>query len=357
MSYYKALGLTKEPFSTSPDPSFFFHSREHKAALCRLQIAISLKRGMSVILGDIGTGKTTLSRKLARELSTDPNIDFNLILNPYFRSEKQFLSRVARLFHIKMSSRATGLDYMEAVERFLFRVGVEGNKTVVLLIDEAQILPDFVFEILRILLNYETNEYKILQLVLVGQMELMPRISARSNFWDRIAMKYVLNPLCEDEVRDMIDYRLRQAGFTGAAPLFTDEAIRTILRESSGYPRKLTLYCHNCLEHLVMHDKKIVDGEVARRVVDAEVKPDLGGEDSRDVAQASSLVAQGRGDTGRMPMPREADAKKDEDLVPKLPFDVKVKARTVANSGQEVAPTEEPIYEIKDHGLRVVGRR
>ena len=85
MSYYKILGLEKEPFSTSPDPNFFFRSEEHKAALCRLQVTIKLRRGLSVILGDVGTGKTTLSRKLARELSNDDQVTFHMILNPYFQ--------------------------------------------------------------------------------------------------------------------------------------------------------------------------------------------------------------------------------------------------------------------------------
>ena len=156
---------------------------------------------------------------------------------------------------------------MEAVERFLFQRGVEDGKTIVLLIDEAQILPKFVLEILRILLNYETNEYKILQLVLVGQMELLP------NFWDRIALRYVLNPLGEDEVRELIDYRLRQAGYTGAAPLFTNEAVSRIWEYTRGYPRKLSLCCHNVLEYLVMYDRKVVDEDIVSQVIDSEVEP------------------------------------------------------------------------------------
>lgn len=270
MSYYRLLGLKKEPFSSSPDPAFFFLSREHKAALRRLQIAITLKRGLSVILGDVGTGKTTLSRKLSWELNAEPDVCYHMILNPYFKSDKQFLSRLATLFHVEMPSRATGLDYMEAVERFLFKRGVEEQKTVVLLIDEAQILPDFVFEILRILLNYETNEYKILQLVLVGQMELLPRIRRMSNFWDRIVLKYVLNPLGEEEVREMVRFRLQQAGYAGENELFSDTAVKMVWEHTQGYPRKLAMFCHSCLECLVMYDKRVVDDEIVRGVIEAE---------------------------------------------------------------------------------------
>lgn len=270
MSYYRILGLEQEPFSTSPDPSFFFLSRDHKAALCRLQISISLKRGMCVILGDVGTGKTTLSRKLARELNRDPAVHLHMILNPYFRTEKQFLSRLASSFRLKLPERATALDTIEAIERYLFQQGVEENKTVVLLIDEAQILPEFVLETLRILLNYETNEYKILQLVLVGQMELLPRIRAMSNFQDRIALRYMLNPLDESEVRRLIDYRLQQAGYKEQEPLFTDEAVAKIHAHTQGYPRKLSLICHNALEYLVMHDRCRVDTDVVEALIQSD---------------------------------------------------------------------------------------
>src|SRR5210317_1546969 len=123
MSYYKLLGLNREPFSTSPDPAFFFLSREHKAAFYRLQVAITLKRGLSVIIGDVGTGKTTLSRKLSQVLNADNSVIFRMILNPYFKTERQFLSKLASLFHIDVPARATGLDLIESIERYLFRVG------------------------------------------------------------------------------------------------------------------------------------------------------------------------------------------------------------------------------------------
>ena len=277
MSYYEILGLTREPFSTSPDPSFFFLSREHKAALCRLQISIKLRRGMSVILGDVGTGKTTLSRRLSQELRDDrENVHLHMILNPYFKNETEFLERLCLLFHIDVPPESTRLDYMEAVERYLFHVGVEQNRTIVLLIDEAQILPDFVLETLRILLNYETNEYKILQLILLGQMELLPRIRDTHNFWDRIALRYILHPLGEEEVRDMLDFRLRQAGYNSAMPLFTNEAVHRIYDFTKGYLRKLTLLCHNCVEYLVMYEKRLIDEDIVDEVIRTDFSEEFG---------------------------------------------------------------------------------
>ena len=275
MSYFTVLGLEREPFSSSPDPAFLFLSEEHKAALCRIQIAVALRRGLCVLMGDVGTGKTTLSRKLARILSEDSDVCFHMMLNPYYSTDRQFLQKLSAILHVEVPAQATSLDCMEAIERFLFQRGVEEDRTVVLLIDEAQILPDFVLEILRILLNYETNDYKILQLVLVGQLELLPRLSRTPNLWDRIALKYVLNPLGHEEVREMIDFRLRQAGYKEKESLFSDEAVELIYQYTQGYPRRMALLCHNALESLVMHDRRVVTAETIRGLIRQDVCPVL----------------------------------------------------------------------------------
>jgi general secretion pathway protein A len=273
MSYYRILGLHDEPFSTSPDPSYFFLSAQHKAALTRLRIALSLKRGLSVIVGDVGTGKTTLSRKLSQILREEPDVCFHMILNPYFKTQKQFLTRLVSILHAPVDpKKTTGLDCIEAVEQFLYKTGVQEKKRIVLLIDEAQLLPDYVLEILRILLNYETNEYKILQLVLVGQMELVPVLSRMPNFWDRIALKCVINPLDLAEAKDLIRFRLQQAGYQGTG-LFAEEAVRLIHQHTKGYPRQMSMMCHNLLEMLVMRDRAIVDEAMVREACANELRP------------------------------------------------------------------------------------
>ncbi|MDD5477340.1 MAG: AAA family ATPase [Candidatus Omnitrophica bacterium] len=269
MSYYSVLGLKKEPFSNSPDPEFFYESNEHKAALMRLLVEIRLRRGLSVILGDVGVGKTTLSRKLFQMLKERPDMLFYMIMDPTAQSEELFLESLVRTFNIQdqIQGKASILDYKEAIKKHLFQKGVEENKTIVLVVDEAQKLNADSLEILRVLLNYETNEFKLLQLVLFAQMELLPRIKEIKNFFDRIVLKYVINPLDEPETRDLISFRLRQSGFNTELKLFTDEAVNEIQHYSQGYPRRINLICHNALRNLIMGNKTVIDGALIRDLV------------------------------------------------------------------------------------------
>jgi len=264
MSYYEELNLIKEPFSTSPDPEFFYRSSAHNTALHRLEIAIRLRRGLSLVLGDIGTGKTTLSRILVQMFGHEENFIFHMMLDPGYKSEFQFLYSLGKMFNVTPSFRST-LDYKETIERYLFQKGVDENKTIVLVIDEGQKLTPTFMEILRTLLNYETNEYKLLQLVILSQMEVLPRIKRIRNFFDRIILKYIINPLDENETKEMIEFRLKQAGSNGGH-LFSESAMDVIYERSMGYPRKISILCHNSLEALVMHDKRIVDEKLVTKM-------------------------------------------------------------------------------------------
>lgn len=277
MSYYKILGFEKEPFSTSPDPEFFYLGKGHEAALTNILIELRLKRGLTVILGDVGTGKTSLSRKLIQELKERENFTFHMILDPFFENEYLFLTSLVRNFDIDVSSVGNGtpptiLDLRESLEKFLFQRGVTEGKTTTLIIDEAQKLNENLLEVLRVLLNYETNEFKLLQLVLLGQLELHAKIMDIPNFLDRISFKYTLNPLGLDETKQMIEFRIRQAGYKANMHLFLDDAIREIYQYSHGYPRRITMLCHRALKNLVMKKKFVVDAMFIQEMLDKEIK-------------------------------------------------------------------------------------
>jgi len=289
MSYYKILAFDKEPFSTSPDPEFFYLSQEHETALMNILIEIRLRRGLSVILGDIGTGKTSLSRKLIQELKTREDVIFHMILDPSFKDEYMFFLSLMRNFEIiapSPDSSPTLLDMREAFERFLYQKGVTENKTVVLIIDEAQKLNETALEILRICLNYETNKFKLVQLILLGQLELYTKIAGIPNFYDRISFKYTLNPLGFSETRQMIDFRVRQAGYHGNIRLFMDDAIKEIYDYSRGYPRQVTMLCHRALKNLVLKKRFVVDAALIRELCDEETR--LGWQRNDAVLQRNS---------------------------------------------------------------------
>lgn len=265
MSYYTELGLTREPFSTSPDPAFFFRSYSHLQALNRMEIAIRLRRGLSLILGDVGTGKTTLARTLLANFAREDGFNFHIILDPSFESEYQFLLHLSRLFGVSYCKST--LDCREAIEHHLFQSGVTQHQTTVLLIDEGQKLSLDMLENLRMLLNYETNEFKLLQVVILAQMELLGRITRIRNFIDRAAMKYIINPLDEPETGEMIAFRLRSAGLAEGERLFDREAVRAVYRFTQGYPRKIAMVCHNALEVLVMHGRRRVDESLIEEII------------------------------------------------------------------------------------------
>jgi len=261
------LEFLREPFSTSPDPSFFYKSLDHYAALNKLEIGIRLRRGLSVILGDVGTGKTTLLRALLQNFSQEEDrYMFHLILDPSFVDEKDFLEHLARIFGINMTSQ-NAMAYKERIEKHLYKRCVDESKVIVLIIDEGQKLLPAQLEALRTLLNYETNEYKLLQLVIFSQMELLPRIHRMKNFFDRISTKYIIHALNEYETKQLIDFRLKQAGYLSERSLFTDEAIARVYHYTRGYPRQIARICHNAVNRLMVGESDRVTDNLIERVI------------------------------------------------------------------------------------------
>ena len=275
IGYFSALGFEREPFSTSPDPAFFYPTQQHETALTNLLIEIRLRRGLSVVFGDVGTGKTTLSRRLLHELNKRKDIIFHMILNPAFKGEEDFLVSLIRNFNIDVPKEANliDLDLMELrdlVERFLIHKTLEQDRTVVLIIDEAQKMDLASLETLRILLNFETNDHKLIQLVILGQLELYSKIVHMNNFMDRISFRYTLNPLGVEETKKMIQFRIQKAGFNSKNRLFLDDALSEIYSKTKGYPRKINMLCHNLLKELILQQQDIIDAKFVQDFVRKE---------------------------------------------------------------------------------------
>jgi type II secretory pathway predicted ATPase ExeA len=250
--YERYYGLTEKPFSLTPDPKFLYRSPSHANAFELLQYAIRRREGFVVVTGDIGTGKTTLCRALLEDI--DRNTFTALVLNP-FLSEEDLLKRILLDFGVisredvkrGQLAHVTKQELIDTLYEFLLGL-IPLKASAVLIIDEAQNLPVSVLEQIRILSNLETDKEKLLQIILVGQLNLMPLLKAPEmrQLDQRVSIRYQLDPLDEEGVASYIAHRLTVAGGSGAVR-FAAKAVEKIHRLSGGIPRLINLICDRAL--------------------------------------------------------------------------------------------------------------
>ncbi|ADH87047.1 ExeA family protein [Desulfurivibrio alkaliphilus] len=253
MQYYQLLDLQREPFANSPDPRLLYLSEQHHDCLQQLELAVRLRRGLSVVIGEVGTGKTTICRRLIRNLGGegDRRTITRLFLDPNFRCSQEFLADIGRSFKLG-GDELKELNERELRERlynFLLQESLEADRNVLLIIDEGQKLPDFCLEVLRELLNYETNDRKLVQVLIFAQEEFKAQIRRHNYFQDRIAFFFHLRPLGFRETKALVNFRLRQSHRRPATAddLFTTPALWLIYRYSGGYPRRIVMLCSQIL--------------------------------------------------------------------------------------------------------------
>jgi general secretion pathway protein A len=266
MDYFNILNLRQEPFSNSPDPDFFFHSSEHQECLQKLELSLLLRRGLNVIIGDVGTGKTTLCRQLIRRFAQRDEISTHLILDPDFANAQELLITVGKMLmgnNVKLA--ANEWQIKEQIKQFLFKRGVKEDKTTVLIIDEGQKIPAFCLEILREFLNYETNEFKLLQIIIFAQKEFENTVKKYANFADRINLYHYLKPLNFRDTRLMIKFRLEKSKQTHKKiDFFSYLAMLKIYRATGGYPRKIINLCHHCILAMIVQNRKSISAALVR---------------------------------------------------------------------------------------------
>ncbi|EED36927.1 general secretion pathway protein A [Luminiphilus syltensis NOR5-1B] len=244
--YYQHFGLAEAPFSISVNPKYLFMSPRHRDALAHLLYGVGSGGGFILLTGEVGTGKTTINRCLIAQLPE--NTDLAIVLNPAL-SAVELLATVCDELDVDYPSSAPSLKQLtDALHHFLLQNHSAGRRTV-LMIDEAQHLDFDVLEQIRLLTNLETDEQKLLQIILIGQPELTAKLGRPElrQLNQRITARYELRPLNPDETGAYIAHRLSVAGLSGGEALFPPSVVRQIHRQTDGIPRRINLLCDRAL--------------------------------------------------------------------------------------------------------------
>ena len=261
--YLDYYGLTEPPFDITPNPRFLFYSAKHREAFNHLLYGIRERKGFVQLTGEVGAGKTTLCRALLEQL--DGHFATALILNPVMSADE-----LMKAIAIEFGLPVTGLDRLDTlavINQFLLQQ-VERGQDTVLIIDEAQDLTDELLEQVRLLSNLETDNRKLLQIVLLGQPELRDRLNnpRLRQLRQRITVRYHLLPLKRAEVNQYIQHRLEVSGAKGA-PHFTHLALWRVYGYSQGVPRLVNAVCDKALLAGFVQQREQIDFRIIGRAV------------------------------------------------------------------------------------------
>ena len=264
--YAAHFGLKREPFSIAPDPRYLFMSERHREALAHLLYGVRGGGGFVLLTGEIGAGKTTVCRCFLEQVPKRTNVAY--IFNPKLTA-LELLQSVCEEFRIAVTARdgaaaPTQKDHVDALNEYLLRTHAAGQNSV-LIIDEAQNLSADVLEQLRLLTNLETNERKLLQIILIGQPELRDMLARPEleQLAQRVVARFHLDPLAEEETAHYIKHRLSVAGMSGLIP-FDRDARHRIHELTRGVPRRINLLCDRALLGAYASGRQRVD----RAIVD-----------------------------------------------------------------------------------------
>jgi general secretion pathway protein A len=279
--YREFYNLEEKPFALLPDPRFLYLGSSHREALAHLLYGVEAGEGFIEVIGQVGTGKTTLCRTLLDRFA--PNVHVAFIFNPS-QSELELLQGIAREFGLATEGRGRS-ELVNELNEFLLKTRA-AERRAVLVIDEAQNLPRDVLEQLRLLSNLETEREKLLQIVLIGQPELEENLSRSDlrQLRQRITVRWDIRPLDRAETEDYVSHRLRVAGRRGGGPLFTSGAMNALYRASKGTPRLINAIADRALLAGYAARRERINGRIVKRAIREMVNTGAGRQSWRAVA-------------------------------------------------------------------------
>lgn len=260
--YNEYFGLKEAPFSIAPDPRYLFMSEQHREALAHLVYGFNSDGGFVMLTGEVGTGKTTVCRCLLEQIPDNTAIAF--ILNPKLTVE-ELLATVCDEFGIKYPPDNTSVKvFVDLINAYLLEAHAKGRKAV-LLIDEAQNLSAEVLEQLRLLTNLETNQRKLLQIILIGQPELRDKLSEPGlrQLSQRIIARYHLGALSKKDISAYVSHRLSVAGLRDQ--LFPETVTNILYRLTGGVPRLINVLCDRALLGTYSMNKSLVSSSTLKK--------------------------------------------------------------------------------------------
>ncbi|MFW8602389.1 AAA family ATPase [Desulfobacterota bacterium M19] len=258
MKYYKLLNFKKRPFANIPDREMFFKSAQHLNCLQRLELAVRLQRGLSVVIGKTGIGKTTLSRQLLQQLTTEEQrIQARLILDPQCGSALEFLQAMSKNLGLPADNESTEQQLKGNIKKYLEQTSQRGGITA-LIIDDGQTLPKFTLEILDAFLTLETKRKKLLQIVIFAGESFNLVLQNQADLASHIAVRVNLRPFSLGETKQMIAFRLSRSHQKSNAALriFSQPAVLLIYLLSGGCPRRIVTLCSRLIIALLIKNKQ-----------------------------------------------------------------------------------------------------
>ncbi len=259
--YERYFNLSENPFTIAPNPRYFYLSEQHREALAHLQYGLNENGGFILLTGEVGTGKTTAWRCLVENLPTD--VDLAIVLNPRI-NETELLETICDELGIVYEQNSGIKQLTDVLNRHLLETYARRRRTIVI-VEEAQNLNTEVLEQLRLLTNLETNESKLLQIILIGQPELLEKLAAPQlrQLRQRIIAHFHLKPFNLKDVRAYVHHRLSVVG--APSRLFSDSAVRKLAKYSQGIPRLINLICDRALLGCFSEERGYVDIRIVSR--------------------------------------------------------------------------------------------